>query len=293
MLNYAKSLFYGKEKTFGWTNFKDAVENNCNLDIVDIPEGKQIIITNSGSGYHGYTLGVVFYEGEPIPGRNTQKGFKFHEFPGESNKLNSEGVIYKITVNVAQKVELARGKWKDVKFICIEQSEFTTKGAIWEEIDKVGNKENSRTELGRVKELIEEGHLVEGMSKSTGGEYNLHKACERGCYAIAELLIRSGINVNRDRDRTKSNGFGTFATSSEIKNERPIHIAATNGDLEMVKLLASSNAILDTKMIGPETGWSGDTPSQIASKKGFNEVSCFIDQANEAKKEKNSSCSIQ
>ena len=55
------------------------VDKDCTLETIDVPEGKQINITNWGSGKKSYTMVAFFIEGEPIPGKFTEKGFKFQE----------------------------------------------------------------------------------------------------------------------------------------------------------------------------------------------------------------------
>lgn len=136
--------------------------------------------------------------------------------------MNDIGVIYKVTIHYSQKVELARGKWKDVKFICLESS-FIKVGKIKEAIYEVYTQKDHGNDLGRVKELIEDGHLIEGRQKYL--EDNLHIAVHSQCYAIVELLVSSGFDVNRVRRRQIMKGFGPFATSSWVEGERAIHIA--------------------------------------------------------------------
>ena len=120
------------------------------------------------------------------------------------------------------------------------------------------------------------------MAGRPDSENNLHYAVNMRCYAIVELLVSSGFGVNSDRDSDTQimHGFGPFATSSwvYVRGERAIHIAARNGDLEMIKLLAKLNADLTAKMTGPETGYLGDSPYDISYKLGFKEVFDFIDQ---------------
>ena len=237
MFNYLKSLLNGKEKIdpiWQWqTDFKNVVNSECTLEVFDVAEGKQIIITNSGETKHSFTIGAIFEEAEVIPGKSTEKDFKFND---AREKLNFDGVIYKAKIDGAQKIELVRGKWSTVKFIQIE-STLVWKGEIKAEIERVARLHN-RNELGRVPELLEAGYFAEGMQN----DFNLHFACARCCFAIAELLINKGVDVDKSHQYDRGNGFGPFATRTQILNERAVHLAAKNGDLEMVKLLASSNA---------------------------------------------------
>ncbi len=287
MLNYLNSFFSGKEIEPRWEwhkDFKDVVNSECLYEEFDVPEGKQIIINNSGDGNLSFTIGAVFdEEAEVIPGKNTEKGFKYSD---ARERLNCEG-IYKVTIDTAQKVEFVRGKWKEVKFIQIDYKQ-KFHGDLSKEIERVGQLENRRTEYGRVKEMLEDGYFADGMK----ADFNLHLACNLGCYAITELLIKNGINVNKDHDYSISNGFGTFATKSYVYKERAIHIAAKKGDLDMIKLfVACSDADLKIKMISPETGFLGASPSQIAEKYGHLELADYIVQVNDERGNRN--CSIQ
>lgn len=95
MFNYVNSLIYGKEELDPmWQlqkDFKKVVNSECTYQVLNVAEGKQIIFTNPGEGKHCFTVGAVFEESEIIPGKNTEKDFKFND---AREKLNIEEIIY-------------------------------------------------------------------------------------------------------------------------------------------------------------------------------------------------------
>ena len=280
MLKYIKSFFVTEKDPpnpyLEWhENVKDF--NFCpglSHRVIETKDGKRIMITNLNKD--PYTICAVFKGEQITPSHKTEKGYKF---PENLSYLNDEGEVYAITVNGSQEIEFVKGTWTNVKFILIQighqgKPHFAKAGAIAMEIDRVISQGNCRNEVGSIAEMLQEGYLAEGTK-----EFNLHRACGGGCYAIAKLLIASGLNVNGVHNYQIANGYGSFATKSDVRDETPIHVAVNQGHLEVVKLLAESGCDLEPKMVGPKTSWLGDTPRDLAIKNGNTDIQNFITTA--------------
>jgi ankyrin repeat protein len=84
----------------------------------------------------------------------------------------------------------------------------------------------------------------------------IHSACAISNFEIAELLIKSGADVN----------------AKQMSGVTPLHSAAHNGQTKIAKLLIENGAEVNTKTE------DGKSPLEMAEEKGFEETAAFIRQ---------------
>ncbi len=107
-----------------------------------------------------------------------------------------------------------------------------------------------------VKLLLEKGANPNIPSNNKFKVAPIHSACSISNYAITELLIKNGANVN----------------SKQLQDYTPLHSAVHNGKIELVELLIDNGADVNAKTE------DGRTPLSIALEKEFKELADLIEK---------------
>lgn len=123
--------------------------------------------------------------------------------------------------------------------------------------------------LKLVKALLENGATATALGD--GNLTPLHIACEKNLYEIADLLLKHGANPNIHEMESLSN------LASDLKGRRngrmartPLHYAASEADLKLVKLLVEAGANVNS------IAYNDRSPLHYSAYRGANDIVSYL-----------------
>ena len=136
----------------------------------------------------------------------------------------------------------------------------------------------NKNDIQGVQDLLELGSDVNAKDDYTWT--SLHLAAWNGNLEVAKLLVQHGAEIDA---KTNYTGIGIFVDFDETMNDltqglnqsTPLHFAARNGHLEIVKLLIQHGANLTATNVYYDNDWK-HTPADLAAQKGHFEVVDFL-----------------